>query len=67
MTLMSSGDGTVSAFPIGDNLVEWRGTIQAPAGTVWPIRLLLVTAISIQVANWSSIAGVRGAHLQASA
>lgn len=35
MTLMMSGDKTVSAFPDGDNLFHWIGTIQGPVGTVY--------------------------------
>lgn len=33
--IQSSGDSSISAFPVGDNLVQWRGTIQSPAGTVY--------------------------------
>eukprot|EP00124_Ichthyophonus_hoferi_P002626 Ihof_evm6s187 gene=Ihof_evmTU6s187 len=35
MSLMMSGDQSISAFPIGDNLLHWRGTIKGPAGTVY--------------------------------
>uniref|UniRef100_G3MNP4 Ubiquitin-conjugating enzyme E2 C n=1 Tax=Amblyomma maculatum TaxID=34609 RepID=G3MNP4_AMBMU len=35
MTLMMSGDKGISAFPDGDNLFRWIGTIQGPPGTVY--------------------------------
>jgi ubiquitin-conjugating enzyme E2 C len=35
MTLMMSGDKGISAFPDGDNLFRWIGTICGPAGTVY--------------------------------
>jgi len=35
MTLMMSGLTGVSAFPEGDNLLSWVGTIQGPAGTAY--------------------------------
>ncbi|XP_064466618.1 ubiquitin-conjugating enzyme E2 C-like [Ornithodoros turicata] len=35
MTLMMSGDKSISAFPDGDNLFRWIGTIQGPTGTVY--------------------------------
>merc|ERR1712243_481332 len=34
MTLMMSGDKGISAFPEGDNLFKWIGTITGPASTV---------------------------------
>ena len=34
LSLMMSGEKGVSAFPDGDNLFKWIGTIQGPAGTV---------------------------------
>nr|CAG4644321.1 EOG090X0DZY [Lepidurus arcticus] len=35
MTLMMAGDPSVSAFPEGDNLFNWVGTIQGPSSTVY--------------------------------
>ncbi|XP_059185564.1 ubiquitin-conjugating enzyme E2 C [Centropristis striata] len=35
MTLMTSGDKGISAFPESDNLFRWVGTIEGPAGTVY--------------------------------
>lgn len=35
MALMASGDAGVSAFPDGDSLFSWLGTIQGAAGTVY--------------------------------
>jgi ubiquitin-conjugating enzyme E2 C len=35
MTMMTSEDQTVSAFPEGDSLFTWLGTIQGPTGTVY--------------------------------
>nr|XP_050051387.1 ubiquitin-conjugating enzyme E2 C-like [Dermacentor andersoni] len=35
MTLMMCGDKGISAFPDGDNLFRWIGTIQGPSGTVY--------------------------------
>lgn len=35
MSLMMSGDRSVSAFPDGDNLFRWIGTINGPIGTVY--------------------------------
>jgi len=35
MTLMMSGDKGISAFPEGDNLFKWVGTITGPTGTVY--------------------------------
>ncbi|RNA21878.1 Ubiquitin-conjugating enzyme E2 C [Brachionus plicatilis] len=35
MSLMMSGEKGVSAFPDGDNLFKWIGTIQGPIGTVY--------------------------------
>lgn len=35
MTLMMSGASSVSAFPDGDNLFNWKGTITGAAGTVY--------------------------------
>ncbi|CAL4059653.1 unnamed protein product [Meganyctiphanes norvegica] len=35
MTLMMSGDKGISAFPEGDNLFKWIGTITGPASTVY--------------------------------
>lgn len=34
LSLMMSGEKGVSAFPDGDNLFKWIGTIQGPSGTV---------------------------------
>jgi len=34
LSLMMSGEKSVSAFPDGDNLFKWVGTIQGPIGTV---------------------------------
>jgi len=35
MTLMMSGDKGISAFPEGDNLFRWKGTLVGPEGTVY--------------------------------
>ncbi|XP_062500626.1 ubiquitin-conjugating enzyme E2 C-like [Corticium candelabrum] len=35
MSLMLSADQSVSAFPDGDNLFHWIGTITGPSGTVY--------------------------------
>ena len=35
MDLMSKADPGVSAFPDGDSLFSWMGTIQGAAGTVY--------------------------------
>ncbi|XP_049789860.1 ubiquitin-conjugating enzyme E2 C [Schistocerca nitens] len=35
MSLMMSPDKTVSAFPDGENLFKWIGTITGPVGTVY--------------------------------
>eukprot|EP00128_Syssomonas_multiformis_P010671 Colp12_sorted_trinity150504_noHs@973 len=35
MTLMMSNNASVSAFPDGDNLFSWTGTIHGPDGTVY--------------------------------
>lgn len=35
MTLMTSGDKGISAFPEGDNLFRWKATIEGPPGTVF--------------------------------
>lgn len=35
LSLMMSGEKGVSAFPDGDNLFKWIGTIQGPLGTVY--------------------------------
>lgn len=35
LSLMMSGEKGVSAFPDGDNLFKWIGTIQGPVGTVY--------------------------------
>lgn len=35
MSLMASADPGVSAFPDGDSLFSWLGTIQGAAGTVY--------------------------------
>lgn len=35
LSLMMSGEKGVSAFPDGDNLFKWIGTIQGPTGTVY--------------------------------
>ena len=35
MGLMASADAGVSAFPDGDSLFSWVGTIQGAAGTVY--------------------------------
>jgi len=34
MTLMMSGSKGISAFPDGDNLFKWIGTIEGPQNTV---------------------------------
>ena len=34
MTLMTAGDPSLSAFPEGDNIFQWTGTITGGAGTV---------------------------------
>ena len=34
LSLMMSGEKGVSAFPDGDNLFKWIGTISGPVGTV---------------------------------
>ena len=34
LSLMMSGEKGVSAFPDGDNLFKWIGTISGPIGTV---------------------------------
>jgi len=39
-----SGDRSVSAFPDGDNLFRWIGTINGPIGTVW-IKSLTFTEL----------------------
>ncbi|CAF90168.1 unnamed protein product, partial [Tetraodon nigroviridis] len=35
MTLMMSGDKSISAFPERDDLFKWIGTINGPQGTVY--------------------------------
>lgn len=35
MQLMMSGDKAATAFPVGDNLFEWVGTITGPPDTVY--------------------------------
>jgi len=35
MTLMTKGDKGISAFPDGDNIFKWIGTIQGPNDTVF--------------------------------
>jgi ubiquitin-conjugating enzyme E2 C len=35
LSLMMSGEKGVSAFPDGDNLFKWIGTISGPVGTVY--------------------------------
>jgi len=35
MTLMTAGDPSLSAFPEGDNIFQWTGTITGGAGTVY--------------------------------
>lgn len=35
MSLMASADAGVSAFPAGDSLFSWLGTIQGAKGTVY--------------------------------
>merc|ERR1712055_880531 len=35
MTLMMSGDKGISAFPDGDNLLSWIGTVEGPADCVY--------------------------------
>ncbi|GAB1601882.1 ubiquitin-conjugating enzyme E2 C-like [Argonauta hians] len=43
MVLLSSGDSRVSAFPDGDNLFKWIGTIEGAPGTVYDgLRFKLV-------------------------
>jgi hypothetical protein len=39
LSLMMSGEKGISAFPDGDNLFKWIGTIQGPIGTVKMISL----------------------------
>lgn len=41
LSLMMSGEKGVSAFPDGDNLFKWIGTIQGPIGTVRAVCLVL--------------------------
>ena len=35
MSLMTSADAGISAFPDGDNIFSWVGTIEGAAGTVY--------------------------------
>jgi len=35
MTLMMSGDQGISAFPDGDNLLSWIGTVEGPKDSVY--------------------------------
>ncbi|KAK3603910.1 hypothetical protein CHS0354_042921 [Potamilus streckersoni] len=35
MTLLTSGDSGISAFPDGDNLFSWVATVDGPKGTVY--------------------------------
>jgi hypothetical protein len=42
---MSANTG-ISAFPEGDNLLQWIGTIEGPAGTVRSVFLLSLAGIS---------------------
>ena len=35
VALMGSTDQGISAFPIGDSLLSWRGTIKGPLGTIY--------------------------------
>ncbi|PIK45529.1 putative ubiquitin-conjugating enzyme E2 C-like [Apostichopus japonicus] len=35
MTIMMSGSSEVSAFPDGDNIFKWIGTVKGPKGTVY--------------------------------
>ncbi len=35
MSLMMSGDKGISAFPDGDKLLSWVGTIRGPEGSVY--------------------------------
>merc|ERR1712183_958347 len=35
MTLMMSGDKGISAFPEGDNLLSWIGTVEGPIDSVY--------------------------------
>lgn len=35
MSLMTSGDAGISAFPEGDNIFNWVGTIKGSVGTVY--------------------------------
>ncbi|KAJ4755813.1 Ubiquitin-conjugating enzyme E2 19 [Rhynchospora pubera] len=35
MALMMSGDPGISAFPEGDDILQWRGTINGSTGTVY--------------------------------
>lgn len=49
LSLMMSGEKGVSAFPDGDNLFKWIGTIQGPVGTVcvlspfsWLAKILVI-------------------------
>ena len=40
MPFQMAGDKSVSAFPDGDNLLSWKGTITGAAGTVTLISRL---------------------------
>ena len=39
MSLMMSGDKGISAFPNGDDVFSWIGTIKGPQGTVSKINV----------------------------
>lgn len=39
MSLMMSGSKGISAFPDGDNLFKWIGTIEGPENTVSEINV----------------------------
>ncbi len=43
MALMMNADKSVSAFPDGDNLFSWKGTIQGAADTVYEGLVFKVT------------------------
>jgi hypothetical protein len=47
MTLMMGGDSSVSAFPDGDNLFHWKGTLNGGSGTVSLLTLLNKSAFDI--------------------
>jgi len=44
-----SGDKGISAFPDGDNLFRWIGTITGPSDTVWYITTFYITVLLVYV------------------